>query len=101
MSERRFTLPVRTDRSASGPPISPKPFQLKGTEYLKDNLLEDDEPVDLSFETPSSTKSSAPHPQHDEPDDYELSRHRLVVAIDYGTTFTGRCYSSFNYGVLS
>ncbi|PVH78397.1 hypothetical protein DL98DRAFT_590324 [Cadophora sp. DSE1049] len=94
MSERRFSVASRPDRPTSGPPpVSPKPVQLRA-DYLRDNLLEEDEPADVLFETPSGTESPSQAAGHSEPDQYGLSRHRLVVAIDYGTTFTGVAYAT-------
>lgn len=68
--------------------------------YLQDNLLEDDEPEDLSFELRSGSRSSPLAPaatsQHNERDNYGQSQQRLVVAIDYGTTFTGKILSAIS-----
>ncbi|KAL2073566.1 hypothetical protein VTL71DRAFT_10892 [Oculimacula yallundae] len=101
MSERRSSLISSLSRSTSGPPITPKPKQLRGKEYLKENLLGDYEPADVSFGTPSTTGSVArtpvtPRYDHDVEmqDDYERSRHRLVIAVDYGTTFTGVAFAT-------
>src|SRR6266700_2579894 len=64
------------------PSTKAKPFSLKGSpvpssieDYLNDNLLEQDDPPPIS--------NLPQRPRRD-------TSHRLVIGIDYGTTFTGK-----------
>lgn len=77
------------------PSIKAKPLDLQGNtidysdqDYLKDNLLDGDED-DVSSTTFRTAESSKLPPQRDT---HDLGSNRLVIAIDYGTTFTGKRY---------
>jgi hypothetical protein len=70
------------------PSIKAKPPNLQGIlldhpdqDWLNENLLEDGDNV------PSPTRRSADLPR--QLDSHDLGPYRLVIAIDYGTTFTG------------
>lgn len=71
-------------KSLQGTSLSPRPAEL---DYLHDDLLEDN-----GFDaSPPSYKYQDPPRQFesDSNDDNFDNLHRLVIAIDYGTTFTG------------
>lgn len=80
---------------ARKPSIKPKPPNLQGNiidrpdqDYLLDNLLDEDD--DLAPPSPTFKTVDPPKPlrQRGTPD----GSPRLVIAIDYGTTFTSKRY---------
>jgi hypothetical protein len=61
-------------------------------DYLRDDLLDGDEG---EFPSPVSTfrRADSVHlPPQRGNSDQDVSSNRLVIAIDYGTTFTGKRY---------
>lgn len=91
-----------SERSSWAPPIRPKPANLRSRtsegsrtsestmpNYLEEDLLAGNEFGNLSLDTPSRTSGSPAMSPRQEA--YDISSHRLVIAVDYGTTFTGKC----------
>ena len=79
---------------ARKPSTKPKPPDMQGNivdspdqDYLQDNLLDEDED-DLAPPTSKIVDPPKPLRQRGTPD----GSSRLVIAIDYGTTFTGKRY---------
>ena len=77
------------------PSAKAKPPDLRGNsidhsdqDYLKDNLLggDEDELSSPTFRAPESPKLPPQRGTHD------VGSSRLVIGIDYGTTFTGKRY---------
>jgi hypothetical protein len=74
----------------------------KDSDYLNDNLLDENEddllpPMPITDEPPKQPLPlTLPLPLK-RPSTLDLGRNRLVIAIDYGTTFTGKlCYLDSN-----
>ena len=78
------------------PPSSPKPLQ-QPLDHLRESLLENDELTGVFYDIPLGIGSTCQSAERNIPDWDELSRHRLVIAIDYGTTFTGQLEYSTAY----
>ncbi|KAH0556986.1 hypothetical protein GP486_005225 [Trichoglossum hirsutum] len=82
----------------SSPPTKAKPPTLRGNpigysdpfdqDYLKDDLLEEDKIDTSPFSFRTTDPLTLPPGSS-----YDPSPDRLVIAIDYGTTFTGKRYS--------
>ncbi|KUJ14621.1 actin-like ATPase domain-containing protein [Mollisia scopiformis] len=88
----RHSSVVSTTSSRSSvrkPSLKAKPSALQGNllnhsdDFLNENLLEDDEEISMS---------ESPRISHRTPT-YDAGNNRLVIAIDYGTTFTGVAYA--------
>ncbi len=98
-----FTMTSRAASTISNrsiprkPSAKPKPPHLRGNlleglepDYMKDDLLKEDDDDDTS---PLSYKYQD-LPQQLGNSSQDVVSHRLVLAIDYGTTFTG-VYASY------
>jgi hypothetical protein len=86
-------LQRKTITKSESPDPPHRPVDHLGSDYLGLNLLDDDEdedspPILQHHDLPRQRKT----------DDAEDGSHKLVIAIDYGTTYTG--ISSFS-GVIS
>jgi hypothetical protein len=90
MTSRHSSIVSTTSSTSSGgrkPSLKAKPLKLQGTPiereqaYLDEDFLEGDEDEDPAPNSPKASRSTR---------DYDAGQSRLVIAIDYGTTFTGK-----------
>lgn len=101
MTSRHSSVVSNTSSTSSiKPPLKAKPSTLQGTPissdqaYLNEDFLEgeDEDDEEALLNSPKASRSTR---------DYNAEQSRLVIAIDYGTTFTGEELSHDIFTVLT
>jgi hypothetical protein len=81
-----FSLPRRPSTNSNSPSVGGHVGDYSEADYLNGNLLDDDD----DGGSPPSRKHNNDLPRQRKSDENADDSHKLVIAIDYGTTYTGK-----------